>query len=294
VTALAEQLLADAGIKRIDLDAVLLGGGMVRLPAAREHLEALFGRRAPEGPDPGEAAVRGALLRARFLDHELTGPLVLDALPAAIGLQGQSGQVAPLLARGEIIPASRTELFTTYLERQTEVGVPLFALRGAQWEPLAQVEITHLPSLKDGQPQIEVAFAVDEDGALAVEAREITKSKALTVDVRPRRGLSASQAASLVQELPPAEDGGFPERLREELRERGRLLLGTVRGVAKSHPGLMTRDEKHLIVNKTQGLEETLEGSDANELRTAIRELNEAAQPLLQRVLDKDLEALLR
>jgi molecular chaperone DnaK (HSP70) len=294
VAGLCERLLADARLSRSDLDALLLAGGMARLPAAAQHVETLFARRPLEGIDPLDAAAQGALVRARYLEHELPGPLVLDALPASLGLQGQGGQTLVLLDRGETVPASRTELFTTYLERQTEVGVALFAHRGLRWEPLARVEISRLPVLKEGQAQIEVTFALDEDAVLSVEAREVTKSKALGVDVRPDRGLSSSQASLLVSELPPPEDGGFPERLCEALRERGRLLLGTVRTAAQNHPSSMTRDEKQLITSKTRDLEETLESHDPGELRSAIRELSEAAQPLLHRVLDKQVEALLR
>jgi molecular chaperone DnaK len=293
-TGLVDRLLADARLKRSDLDALLLAGGMVRLPAAAQHLAEIFGRPPLEGIDPGDAALQGALMRARFLEHELPGPLVLDALPAALGLQGQGATTITLLDRGEAVPASRTDLFTTYLERQTEVGVALFANHGLRWEPLAQVEISRLPALKEGAAQIEVTFALDEDAVLTVDAREITKSKALGVEVRPERGLSSKQAAALVGELPPPEEGGFAERLREGLRERGRLLLGTVQATAQGHPGAMTRDEKQLIASKTRDMEETLEGQDAGELRSAIRELGEAAQPMLQRVLDKQLEGLLR
>jgi molecular chaperone DnaK (HSP70) len=293
VAALGERLLADAGLKPGDLDALLLAGGMTRLPAVAQHLETVFGRKPLEGVDPLEAVVQGALVRARFLDHEVPGPLVLDALPASLGLQAQNSQTLPLLDRGEAVPASRTELFTTYLERQTEVGVALFSHRGLQWEPLAQVEVTRLPSLKEGQPQIEVTFAYDEDATLSVEAREITKTKPLGAEVRPARGLSAAQAAALLQELPAPPESGFDERLRETLRERGRMLLTAVRAAMQAHPGAVTRDEKQLLAGKTQDLEETLEANDLGELRSAIRELHETAQPLLQRLLEKQLETLL-
>jgi molecular chaperone DnaK (HSP70) len=184
-------------------------------------------------------------------------------------------------------------MFTTYLERQTEVGVTLLANRGLQWEPLAQIEVSRLPSLKEGQPQIEVTFAFDEDATLSVEAREISKAKPLGAEVRPARGLSAAQAAALLQEVAPAPEAGFDERLREMMRERGRLLLGVVRAAIQTHPGAVTRDDRQLLAGKTQDLEETLEGVDLGELRSTIRELSETAQPLLQRVLEKQLEALL-
>ena len=150
VAGLCDRLLADARMSRSDLDALLMAGGMARLPAAARAIETFFARQPLEGIDPLDAAAQGALVRAKFLEHELPGPLVLDALPASLGLQGQGGQTLALLDRGETVPASRTELFTTYLERQTEVAVAIFAHAGLRWEPSARVEISRLPALKEG------------------------------------------------------------------------------------------------------------------------------------------------
>ncbi len=294
VSELCRSLLADAKLSRQDLDGLLLAGGMSRFPGVQPVLEALLGRVVGESVDPLEAAVRGALVRARFLDREVTDPLVFDALSVSLGLDIHGGQVSTLLARGEMVPASAGELFTTYLERQTEVSIRLLGHQGLQWEPLAQVEISKIPPMKDGQPQLEVLFCVDEDGAIEVEGRESSKGKVLGVEVRPLRGLSSTKLSALQQEYPKPVEGDFADRLREELREQGHLLVESVREVIQRHPGVVTRDEKQLVTGKVQDLEGVLEGGDLVEMRSCTRELAEAAQPLMRRVLDKNLEALLR
>jgi len=295
----AEEMIAalygDLGLLRGDVDGVLLAGGMTRIPQVRAALGQAFGREPSDAVDPGEAALRGALHRARFLDRsDEEAPLTLDALPLTLGLEGQGGIVTPLLRRTEMLPASVVELFTTYLEKQTEVGVQLFGHRGLGWEKLARIELAKIPGMKEGEPQLEIRFAFDEDGALQVSGQETSRGRPLGLDVRPERGLTAKQLAAAEKELPGEPEDGFQDRLRDELGVRARVQLTTLREVMRKLPGIMTRDEKQLIAAKSQELVEVLEGGDTLEMQTCSKELSEAAHPVLLRVYDKSLEALLR
>lgn len=291
---LVRALLAEAGLGRGDVDALVLAGGMTKLPGVVEALQDAVGRSAADLDERGDGALRGALRRARFLDREVSDPIVLETLPLALGIEGQGGQVTELLSRREIVPASRVELFTTYLEKQSEVGVNLYGHQGLEWEKLARIEVSRIPGMKENEPQIEISLLLDEDGVIEITAQETARSKPLGLEVRPVRGLTATQWTAAHQEGPAPDERAFEERLREELRERGRLQLETARALARQTPAVLTRDEKQLVGAKVQELEEVLEGGDLVEMRSCQRELGEALQPILQRVYDKSLEALLR
>lgn len=291
---LCRALFADAGLLRGDVDALVLAGGMARIDRVARSLAEAVGRPAGEPDASGDAALRGALRRARFLDRDAPEPLLLDALPLALGLETQGGQVIQLLGRSEILPASKVELFTTYLEKQSEVGIQLYGHHGLRWDKLARIEVTRIPAMKESEPQLEVSLLLDEDGTLECAAQETTRNKPLTLEVRPERGLPATQLATALQEIPAPDPRPFSDSQREELRERGRLLLETVRSVIKQLPGALTRDDKQLLTAKAKELEEVIANGDLVELRSCSRELAEAAHPVLQRVHDKSLEALLR
>ncbi len=288
-----EQLLTDAGLLKGDLDALVLAGGLTRIPALREHLETCFGLSAGDVPDPEEAAVLGALARARLLDHAQSEPLVLDVLPCSLGLEAQAGSMSPILKRGAVIPGGKREVFTTYLERQTDVAIQLFAKAASDWAPLARIELSQIPPMKAGLPAIEVSFAVDEDGVLEVTALETTKQKPLGLELRPIRGLSSSAVRATLESVPKVKAAEFEEALREELRARGRFVLESLRELSRRRAGIITRDEKQLIAKKAKELEEVLEGADLMEIRTCAQELEEAARPLMQRDLDASLQLLL-
>lgn len=291
---LCERILADSGLLKGDLDALIIAGGMTHIGALSTHLQEIFERRPVEGLDPEDAAVLGALARARLLDRERSDFLVFDALSQGLGLEEQAGSVSPALERGIFLPAGKREVFTTYLERQTEVAIQLFGQGMDGWEPLAQVEISKIPPMKAGLPVLEVFFMVDEDGVLDVKASETSRDKLLGLEVRPLRGLASSTVQTAIDGLPEAKEGSFEGELRDELRQRGRFILDALRELTDRRAGIMTRDEKQLIAKKSRELDEVLEGADFMEMRSCAQELEEAARPLVQRDVDASLQSLLR
>ncbi len=293
---LCQRVLADAGLQRGELDALVLAGGMMRIPELAGHLSDFLGRKPTAvGIESEECVAVGALERARMLDREKSDVVVLDASTCALGLEGQAGQVSPILERSIHLPAGVRELFTTYLERQAEVAFELHGQAIGAWEPLARVEVSNIPPMQAGAPSIEVLLVLDEDGQLNVEARESTRSKRLGLEVRPVRGLPASVFKATLEALPaPPEAAGFEATLREELRQRGRFLLDNLRELSRRQAATMTRDEKQIIAKKSAELEEVLGGADLVEIRSCAQELEEAARSLVQRDIDAGLQAVLR
>lgn len=294
VSGLCDTLQKMAGIERGSCDALILCGGLTQSPLLRETLQQAFDCAPLEGLDPEEAVARGALARGRYLDRAAELPLVLDAIPAAYGLEGPGGQVEAILGRGVTIPASKIKTFTTYLDQQTSVGVQLFSQSELEWQPLAQVQLSKATPMKAGQPAIEVTFLADEDGVVSVEAREVMRGKKLEAELHPVRGLSSAQVRATLESLTiePAED--FAAGLRRSLKERASFLLRSVRDAARRHTGKMTRDEKQIFAKKIKEMEELLDAGEVAEIREALRELEAVAIPLKARILGTGLQPLLR
>ncbi len=294
-TRVCRRALADARLQPGDLDVVLLAGGLTRIRGLADHLSETLGREPLAGLDPEECVALGALVRARVLEREKSDIVVLDANPCALGLEGQSGQVSPILERAIHLPAGNREIFTTYLERQAEVAFELFGQGAGDWAPVARVEVANIPPMPAGGPAIEVLLVIDEDGQLSVQAQESARSKRLGLEVRPARGVSSSVFQATLDALPaPAESADFEAGLREELRQRGRFLLDNLSELSKRQAASMTRDEKQIIAKKARELQEVLDGADLVEIRSCTQELEEAARSLVQRDIDASMQAALR
>ena len=294
-TKMGEQLLALANLGRLDLDTLILTGGMSMIENVRSGLAGLFDRKPVEGLDPEQSVVAGALARARLLDREVSTPLVLDAMAYGQGLRGGDETVSPILSRGVVLPASVREVFGTVLDRQTQVGVPLYARQAVDWEEIALVDINKIPPMDAGQAVIEVAYKIDENGLLSVEATEMTKSKKLQSVIRPKRGLTSTAYESAVDDLPePPSTEASESSIREELRLRGRFWLESLKELTRRRASLMTRDEKQLTDKKARELAEVLEaGADLVEMRLCLQEMQEIVRPLMQRDVDASLQALM-
>ncbi len=76
--AICDLVLADAGLKARDIDAVFLAGGSTRLPGLREMVRTYFGKRARFDLDPMHVVAIGASTVAtrpglfELLEGELT------------------------------------------------------------------------------------------------------------------------------------------------------------------------------------------------------------------------------
>ncbi|MBD3237370.1 MAG: Hsp70 family protein [Candidatus Eisenbacteria bacterium] len=291
---LCDLLQQKAERRRGDYDALILAGGLTRMPQMREMLEQVFGAPVAEGIDPEEAVARGAVARGRYLDRAAELPLVLDSLPRGYGLEGPGGAVEAILEAGTAVPASKVETFTTYLDQQTTVGVQLFSQVASDWRPLAQVQLSKATPMKAGQPAIEVTFTADEDGVLSVEAAEMMRGKQLVAELHPLRGLSSAQVRATLESLDVAADEDFPAALRRMVKDRAGFLLRSVRDASRRHAGKMTRDEKQLFAKKIQEMEELIDAGEVAEIREALQELEAIAGPLKSRILDAGLQTFLR
>jgi molecular chaperone HscA len=292
----AAGLLAMANLGRLDLDTLVLTGGMTAIESIRDSFSKSFDRTPVSGIDPEQAVVEGALMRVRLLDREVSSPLVLDAMSYGHGLRGGDETVSAILPCGVVLPASIREVFATVLDRQTQIGVPLYARQSVDWEEVALVEISKIPPMDAGQAVIEVAFKLDENGILSVEATEMTKSKKLQTVIRPKRGLTSAAIEAALENLPapPAEDAA-EELIRDELRQRARYWLESLKELTKRRASLMTRDEKQLTDKKARELTEVMEaGADLVEMRLCLQEMQEVVRPLVQRDVDASLQAALQ
>lgn len=77
-----EQALKDAGMTKDQIEAVVLVGGMTRMPAVQAAVEKFFGKPPTKGVNPDEVVALGAAVQAGVLQGDVKGILLLDVTPA--------------------------------------------------------------------------------------------------------------------------------------------------------------------------------------------------------------------
>ena len=85
--------MKDAGLKKGDVDKVILVGGSTRVPAVQEAVEKEAGKPPYKGINPDEAVAMGAALQAGIIagDEGVSDILLLDVTPLTLGIETLGG-----------------------------------------------------------------------------------------------------------------------------------------------------------------------------------------------------------
>ena len=171
-------------------------GGSTRIPLVRERVQELFGRVPHTELNPDEVVALGAAVQADILAAASATCCCSTSLRCRSGIETMGGVMSKIIPRNSTIPASATEMFTTFVDGQTNVKIHV--LQGERelvkdCRSLAQFDLKDIPPMPAGMPRIEVKFLIDADGILSVSAQEQRTGKYQSIEVKPTYGLTDEQ-----------------------------------------------------------------------------------------------------
>lgn len=226
--------LKDSGLKKEDLNEVLLVGGMTRMPKVQTVVEDFFGKKPSKGVNPDEVVAMGAAIQGGVLRGDVKDILLLDVTPLSFGLETLGGVFTRLINRNTTIPTKKTQTFSTAADNQTQVQIKV--LQGeremaADNKSLGEFDLVGIPPAPRGVPQIEVAFDIDADGILHVSAKDKATGKEQRIVIQSSGGLSKSDIEKMIRD---AEANQAADAKRRELIESRNELDSLVHSVGKN------------------------------------------------------------
>ena len=273
-----ESALKDSGLKVTDIDEVIMVGGMTRMPKVVEEVKKFFGKEPNKSVNPDEVVAVGAAIQAGVLAGDVKDILLLDVTPLTLAIETMGGVATPMIPRNTTVPTSKTEIFSTAADNQTQVEIHI--TQGERPlsndnKALGRFVLDGIPPSPRGVPQIEVTFDLDASGILTVTAKDKATGKTQNIKITGSVGLTDEEVKKAQEDA--EKNKADDEKKTESIKAKNNAdaMIITAEKAIKDAGEKAPKEVVEKVQDKIKALKDILESGNKEELETKTKELSD-------------------
>jgi molecular chaperone DnaK len=286
--------LKDAGVSAGEINEVVLVGGMTRMPKVQEVVKQFFGKEPHKGVNPDEVVAIGAAIQAGVLQGDVKDVLLLDVTPLSLGIETLGGVFTRIIDRNTTIPTKKSQVFSTAEDNQNAVTIRVFQGEremAADNKILGQFDLVGIPPSPRGVPQIEVAFDIDANGIVNVNAKDKATGKEQQIRIQASGGLSEGDIEKMVKDAEAHAEEDKKRKAAVEAKNHGEALVHSTEKALSEHGSKVGDADRTAIENAIADLKEALKSDDAEAIQTKTNVLAQASMKLGEAMYKQQQEA---
>jgi len=286
--------LKDAKLSPKDINEVILVGGMTRMPKVVETVKEFFGKDPNKSVNPDEVVAVGAAIQGGVLGGDVKDILLLDVTPLTLAIETMGQVATPMIPRNTTVPASKTEVFSTAADNQTQVQIVVTQGErpmSRDNKQLGTFALGGIPPAPRGVPQIEVTFDIDSNGILKVTAKDKATSKTQDITITGAVGLSDEEVEKMKEEAEKHKEEDEKKKELVDAKNAADAIVAASEKAIKDAGDKAPKDIVEKVEEKIKAVKEVKDGDDKEKIESATKELSEELQKVGQQMYAASAEA---
>ena len=280
---ITKRALEASGLKKEDIDEIILVGGQTRMPAIQTAVKELFGKEPNKTINPDEVVALGAAIQAGIFQGDVQDITLVDVIPLSLGIETMGGVATKLIEKNTHIPTKKQQVFSTAADNQTSTEIHITQGERPMAndnKSLGKFVLDGIPPAPRGVPQIEVTFDVDSNGVLNVTAKDKSTNKEQSIRIEANSGLSEDDIERMQKEAEEHADEDAKKKDLIETRNTAEQMIYTAEKSLKDHAEQVPAEIKSEIEDKIKAINDVKEGEDKVAISTATEALGTSLQKI--------------
>ena len=282
--------IEDSGLSVKNIDKVLLVGGSTRMPMVQRKIVEMLGKEPTKGINPDECVAVGAAIQGAILSGEHKDIILVDVTPLSLGIETLGGVFTKIIERNTAIPVSRSQIFSTASDNQTQVEIHV--LQGER--PMAADNVTlgkfildGIPPAPRGIPQIEVTFDIDVNGILKVSAKDKGTNREQHIRIESSN-LTEEEIERMRKEAEENEQKDKQKKELAEARNEADALIYSAEKTLKDFKDKLSEDEINKLETELDTLRKITKEENVQSIREASKKLTELLHGLSSKIYSQN------